>query len=371
MKLRVLEGPNFSGRTDRLRQWVGLPCSPVDEATCNGNAYIGLDPSANLSGLAPTVRTEFELLAADSHALSAAEAALEDLGFSRCLDRNPFTLSGGEQVVAAILGALAARPARLAIDCALEQLSPATRAALLAHLEQHDIDVMIADNRLGEWFYGVTEPRTGTGAALRLQPDLFSPERYTSAAIELVDVSFSYQKGQPVFEGLNLTLEPGCLHLLKGANGSGKSTLCKILSGLLQPTSGEIRLDGKPIKPWKKPGSLTRYHYQDPDLQLFATRVSAQLPPNSRNLAAALGIGHLLDEHPLDLPYVLRKRLAIGCAAGGGAPLVALDEPTLGQDDEAAGALRQIAQKLAGLVISHSNVFIDAHAIELAGQHNG
>lgn len=363
----VLEGPNFSGRTARLRQWAGLPGGPGPEPACNGAAFIGLDPTGNLSGLASTVLAEFELVGADPRAVRAAKDALETLGFGRCLKRNPFTLSGGEQVIVAVLAALASRPTRMAIDCALEQLSPTARTNLLAHLAGQDVEFMIADNRLSEWFSGQTTRCVGASNAPRLRPDMFKPAAAMAATVELVDLSFAYIKRQPVFEGLNITLEPGQLHLLRGANGSGKSTLCKILAGLLKPSSGEIRLDGKPIQPWKRPGSLTRYHYQDPDLQLFAMRVFEQLPPSLEDLAVALGLDQLLNEHPLDLPYVLRKRLAIGCAIAGGAPLVALDEPTLAQDNVAAGAIRQMAQCLSGVVISHSNVFHGSPEIRLAG----
>jgi energy-coupling factor transporter ATP-binding protein EcfA2 len=120
-----------------------------------------------------------------------------------------------------------------------------------------------------------------------------------------------------------------------------------------------MRLNGKPVQPWKKPGSLTRYHYQDPDLQLFATRVAAQWPPQSERFASIFGLTAFANEHPLDLPYVLRKRLAIGCAIASSTPLIAVDEPTLGQDDAAANALHRICCSRAGLVISHSKVFRD------------
>ena len=44
--------------------------------------------------------------------------------------------------------------------------------------------------------------------------------------------------------GVNLTVGDGEIHAICGENGAGKSTLMKILSGVIQPTSGEIVLDG-------------------------------------------------------------------------------------------------------------------------------
>uniref|UniRef100_A0ACD5H2D8 ATP-binding cassette domain-containing protein n=1 Tax=Desertifilum tharense IPPAS B-1220 TaxID=1781255 RepID=A0ACD5H2D8_9CYAN len=47
---------------------------------------------------------------------------------------------------------------------------------------------------------------------------------------------------------ISLTVEAGSIHGLLGENGAGKSTLVKILSGFIAPDTGEIWLDGKPVK---------------------------------------------------------------------------------------------------------------------------
>ncbi|WP_428377161.1 sugar ABC transporter ATP-binding protein [Lichenicoccus sp.] len=50
-----------------------------------------------------------------------------------------------------------------------------------------------------------------------------------------------------VLRGVSLGLQPGRIHTMMGENGAGKSTLFKILSGLLRPTTGELRLDGASV----------------------------------------------------------------------------------------------------------------------------
>lgn len=58
--------------------------------------------------------------------------------------------------------------------------------------------------------------------------------------IKLKNINHSFLKNPPVFSEISLDIQKGDKILLTGANGSGKTTLLKILSGLLEPTSGEV-----------------------------------------------------------------------------------------------------------------------------------
>jgi len=62
--------------------------------------------------------------------------------------------------------------------------------------------------------------------------------------IEARAIGFSYGD-RPLFESLSLSIRPGEMAGLIGANGSGKTTLLRILSGVLQPRSGEVRAGGR------------------------------------------------------------------------------------------------------------------------------
>ena len=76
------------------------------------------------------------------------------------------------------------------------------------------------------------------------------------AILECTDLSKNY--GQKVaLKNVNLTIEPGQIVGLLGPNGSGKTTLIKLINGLLQPSSGTIRVNG--IKPGMETKAIVSY----------------------------------------------------------------------------------------------------------------
>ena len=67
----------------------------------------------------------------------------------------------------------------------------------------------------------------------------------TTPVLECRGLSKSYVKGRPVINSLNISLPAGKIVGLLGPNGCGKSTLIKLISGLLVPDFGEIRICGE------------------------------------------------------------------------------------------------------------------------------
>lgn len=67
-----------------------------------------------------------------------------------------------------------------------------------------------------------------------------------SPVLEIRDISRRFGNTQAL-DGVSLRLYPGEVHALLGENGAGKSTLIKIVTGVYQPDSGQILLDGRPV----------------------------------------------------------------------------------------------------------------------------
>lgn len=100
--------------------------------------------------------------------------------------------------------------------------------------------------------------------ALAEQDESFAREasasgRPLAGRIELRDVSFRYSPADPlVLDGVDLVVEPGEHVAITGPSGGGKSTLVKILLGLVEPTGGEVLVDGVPLARF----GHKRYHDQ-------------------------------------------------------------------------------------------------------------
>lgn len=73
-------------------------------------------------------------------------------------------------------------------------------------------------------------------------------ERPIAGRIELRNVDFRYAETEPfILENVNLTVEPGEFVAISGPSGAGKTTLAKVMLGLLEPSGGEVAIDGTPL----------------------------------------------------------------------------------------------------------------------------
>ena len=99
-----------------------------------------------------------------------------------------------------------------------------------------------------------------------------------SGRLELRGVSFGYSRlDPPLIEDFSLALVPGSRVALVGGSGSGKSTLARLVCGLFEPWSGEVLLDGRPLKSVSREELATSFAFVDQDITLYEGTVRENL----------------------------------------------------------------------------------------------
>jgi cobalt/nickel transport system ATP-binding protein len=95
--------------------------------------------------------------------------------------------------------------------------------------------------------------------------------------IEVRNLCYSYEDGEPALENINIDIVKGKTTAVLGGNGAGKSTLFLTLNGVLRPKSGSVYFEGREIKYSKRELFELRQKigivFQDPDDQLFSSSV--------------------------------------------------------------------------------------------------
>ncbi len=200
-----------------------------------------------------------------------------------------------------------------------------------------------------------------------------------SISIAVESVVFVYPDGTRALDGVDLRVDPGERLAIVGQNGSGKSTLVRQLNGLLRPTEGRVLVGGEDAARFHVAQLAARVGlaFQNPDRQIFAGRVRAEVAFGPRNLGLrgaeleravdgaldAVGLAEMADHNPYDLGYSRRKLLAIASVLAMGTPVVILDEPTTGQDARGVARVRAIIDRLSDegrtvIAISHDMRFV-------------
>lgn len=176
--------------------------------------------------------------------------------------------------------------------------------------------------------------------------------------LEAQDLSFSYRKGQGVLQGLSFRIARGQHTAIVGASGAGKTTLAALLLGVWPPDSGTLRLCGTPYHELPQGAIQQAIAALPQGSVLFAGSIRenfARYRPgcNEEDIRAALrdaqlsevvaalpqGIDTPLGEDACFLSGGQRGRLLTAIAIAGKEPVILLDEPTCGLDQETAAAL--------------------------------
>ena len=211
-----------------------------------------------------------------------------------------------------------------------------------------------------------------------------------SGGIEFRDVSFNYGKdNNPLYEKINLKIEPGSILIVTGSNGAGKTTLARMVVGLLEPTRGNLLVDGLDIQQtaaewWRK---QVTYLPQEP--ALIGGTIGENILVNNpeagserlNQIIDTVGLRRFVDESEsgIETPILdngwrlsegIRRRIALARALITNGKLVVFDEPTESFDTAGVKVVHTVLSTLAKagctiIVMSHDPKIVQGKHIVL------
>lgn len=179
--------------------------------------------------------------------------------------------------------------------------------------------------------------------------------------ITVKDMSFGYNGGD-LFSGLNLEMEKGNIYGLLGLNGAGKTSLMKLMTGLLFPREGEIRVMGE-IPSRRTPELLSRIFVLPEELntpsvsekEFLLSHTPFYPDYNHSQFERYLGEFDVPRNKRLNkLSYGQKKKFLLSFGLACGSELLVLDEPTNGLDIPAKGLFRRLVAE----ALTEERIFI-------------
>jgi len=165
-------------------------------------------------------------------------------------------------------------------------------------------------------------------------------------AVEFFGVSYTYPDGAPALSDVSIRIMRGERVAILGPNGAGKSTLLMLMSGLFEPTKGEVRLQGVSTNQITQIRKSVGIVFQDPDDQLFCPTLSEDIAFGPLNLGLPeqevtnrvkdalrlMGLEAYGNRPPHHLSIGEKKRAAIAGVLAMRPEILILDEPTANLD---------------------------------------
>lgn len=201
--------------------------------------------------------------------------------------------------------------------------------------------------------------------------------------LEAINLSKNYG-GQQALTELNLSVAPGEIFCLLGANGAGKTTTINLFMNFINPSSGEVRIDGLDVtltsKDIKKsiayiPENLNLYGNLTglENLQFFVGLSNEKLNKlESKQLLESVGLQtEAVNKRVSNYSKGMRQKVGIAIAKANKASNLLLDEPTSGLDPKASNDFAKLLQemkqnKVAILMATH-----DLFRAKESGTHIG
>jgi phospholipid/cholesterol/gamma-HCH transport system ATP-binding protein len=184
-------------------------------------------------------------------------------------------------------------------------------------------------------------------------------------AIEMVDVTFGYERRRPVLRGINMTIPRGKLVAIMGGSGCGKTTILRLIGGQLRQQAGSVIVGGRSVRDLSREelyalrrriGMLFQFGALFTDMSVyenvaFPMREHTELDePLIRDLVLmklhAVGLRGAAHLQPSELSGGMARRVALARAIALDPMLVMYDEPFAGLDPISLGVVGQLIRKL-------------------------
>jgi phospholipid/cholesterol/gamma-HCH transport system ATP-binding protein len=195
--------------------------------------------------------------------------------------------------------------------------------------------------------------------------------------IEISDVTFAYDR-RPILTGINMVIPKGKVVAIMGVSGSGKTTLLRLISGVVKPTQGEVRVGGALVneltrdslyKMRRRMGMLFQFGALFTDLSVF-DNVAFQMREHTelsermiRDLVMmklhAVGLRGAHRLMPSELSGGMARRVALARAIALDPMLMMYDEPFTGLDPISLGVIGNLIRRLndalgaTSIVVTH------------------
>lgn len=187
--------------------------------------------------------------------------------------------------------------------------------------------------------------------------------------IEISDLTYRYKGKSPLFQQLNLKLNPGNIYGLLGKNGAGKSTLLKLISGLLFPQQGDIKVvDYRPSD--RYPQFLREVYFLSEEFDLpdftieqYVQKIAPFYPRFNKE-----AFDQYMEEFKLPydqklqtLSYGQKKKFLLSFGLATDCKLLILDEPTNGIDIPSKSLFRKL---VANAIHEDRTFIISTHQVK-------
>lgn len=199
-----------------------------------------------------------------------------------------------------------------------------------------------------------------------------------SASIKLNNLAKTYRKHK-VVKNLNLEVNKGELFGFLGPNGAGKTTTIKMLTGLLEPTSGSAQIKGIDI--WQNPlkakekiayvpdqpnlyPKLTGWDYLEFVASVFRIPKD-QFQSRANELLQIFSLTEQANDLIESYSHGMKQKIAICGALTSEPDVLFMDEPTVGLDPKSARSLKNLLRELCD---NGMTVFLSTHILEIAEQ---